>query len=254
VRAAACLMMFAVGSAANGQAKPATMQFEWNSDRASCGGPAARTWISAVGPVTESTAADFEAFAGGSDLRGVLLVLDSEGGSVLSALDLGRSIRRRGMTTTIGKSIKANCPNSTASYSTMSPKADCESMCAFVLLGGVHRYVPAEARVLVHQIWLGSKRKRSLENQYTANELSLVQRDLATLARYTIEMGVSIELIETAARVPPWEPLYSLSRDELRHFAVATDEPAVQQQSASAASIPAENVPAQPSGTQAKRP
>ena len=246
-------MLLAVASVANGQTKPATMHFEWNSDKASCGGPATRTWISAVGPVTETTAADFEAFAGSSDLRGALLVLDSEGGSVLSALDLGRSIRRRGMTTTIGKSIKASCPNSTASYSTMSPKADCESMCAFVLLGGVHRYVPAEARVLVHQIWLGSKRKRSLENQYTANELSLVQRDLATLARYTIEMGVSIELIETAARVPPWEPLYSLTRDELRHFAISTDEPTVQQ-SASAASIPTENVPAQPSGTQAKRP
>jgi hypothetical protein len=246
-------MLLAVASGANGQAKPATMQFEWNSDKASCGGPATRTWISAVGPVTETTAADFEAFAGGRDLRGVLIVLDSEGGSVLSALDIGRSIRRRGMATTIGKSIKANCPNGTGSYSTLSPKADCESMCAFVLLGGVHRYVPVEARVLVHQIWLGSKRKRSLENQYTANELSLVQRDLATLARYTIEMGVSIELIETAARVPPWEPLYSLSRHELRHFAILTDEPAVQQ-SASAASIPAENVSSQPSETQAKRP
>jgi hypothetical protein len=253
VRAAACVVLLVAASAASGQTKPATMQFEWNSDKASCGGPATRAWISAVGPVTESTAADFEAFAGGSDLRGILLVLDSEGGSVLSALDLGRSIRRRGMTTTIGKSIKANCPNSTASYSTLSPKADCESMCAFVLLGGVHRYVPAEARVLVHQIWLGSKRKRSLENQYTANELSLVQRDLATLARYTIEMGVSIELIETAARVPPWEPLYPLTRDELRHFAISTDEPAIQQ-SASAASIPTESVSPQPSGTQAKRP
>jgi hypothetical protein len=247
------MLLANAASAANGQTKPATMQFEWNSDKASCGAPPARAWISAVGPVTDATAADFEAFAGSSDLRGAVIVLDSEGGSVLSALELGRSIRRRGMTTTIGKTTRVLCPDGAVSHSILSPKADCESMCAFVLLGGVHRYVPAEARVLVHQIWLGSKRKRSLENQYTANELSLVQRDLATLARYTIEMGVSIELIETAARVPPWEPLYPLTRDELRHFAISTDEPAVQQ-SASAASIPTENVPAQASGTQAKRP
>jgi hypothetical protein len=248
------MLLVNAASAANDETRPATMRFEWNTDVASCGAQPSRIWVSAVGPVTETTAANFEAFAGSSDLRGALIVLDSEGGSVLSALDFGRAIRRRGMTTTVGKTTKVMCPDGTVSHSTLSSKADCESMCAFILLGGVHRYVPAEARVLVHQIWLGSKRKRSLENQYTANELSLVQRDLATLARYTIEMGVSIELIETAARVPPWEPLYSLSRDELRHFAVATDEPAVQQQSASAASIPAENVPAQPSGTQAKRP
>ena len=254
VRVGACVMLFAnIASAANDQVKPATMRFEWNTDVPSCGAPLARVWISAVGPVTESTAADFEAFAGSSDLRGALIVLDSEGGSVLSALELGRAIRRRGMTTTVGKTTKVMCPDGTVSHSTLSSKADCESMCAFVLLGGVHRYVPVEARVLVHQIWLGSKRKRSLENQYTANELSLVQRDLATLARYTIEMGVSIELIETAARVPPWEPLYPLTRDELRHFAISTDEPAIQQ-SASAASIPAENVSPAPSGTQAKRP
>src|SRR5262245_11536396 len=201
------------------------MRFEWNTDVASCGTQPARVWISATGPVSETTAADFEAFAGSSDLRGALIVLDSEGGSVLSALELGRAIRRRGMTTTVGQTSKVMCPDGTVSHSTVSSKADCESMCAFVLLGGVHRYVPAEARILVHQIWLGSKRKRSLENQYTANEISLVQRDLASLARYTIEMGVSIELVETAARVPPWEPLYSLTRDELRRFAVSTDDP-----------------------------
>jgi hypothetical protein len=222
---AVCLILFVnAAPAANAQTKSATMRFEWNTDVASCGAERARVWISAAGPVTETSAADFEAFAGSGDLRGALIVLDSEGGSVLSALELGRAIRRRGMTTTVGQTTKVMCPDGTVSHSKLSSKADCESMCVFVLLGGVHRYVPAEARILVHQIWLGSKRKRSLENQYTANEISLVQRDLASLARYTIEMGVSIELVEAAARVPPWEPLYSLTRDEVRRFSVATDE------------------------------
>jgi hypothetical protein len=248
-----------IASTANAQAKPATMRFEWNTDVASCSAEPARVWISATGPVTETTSADFEAFAGASDLRGALIVLDSEGGSVLSALDFGRAIRRRGMATTVGKTTKVMCPDGTVSHSILSSKADCESMCAFILLGGVHRFVPAEARVLVHQIWLGSKRKRSQENQYTANELSLVQRDLASLARYTVEMGVSIELIETASRVPPWEPLYSLTRDELRRFAVATDDPSLKL-SAFAAPKPAENTASsqqtgsQQSGMNAKAP
>jgi len=252
---AACLILLVnAAAAANDDAKPAKMRFEWNTDVASCGAQPARIWISAVGPVTETTAGDFEAFAGSSDLRGALIVLDSEGGSVLSALELGRAIRRRGMATTVGKTTKVMCPDGTVSHSTLSSKADCESMCAFILLGGVHRYVPAEARILVHQIWLGSKRKRSLENQYTANELSLVQRDLASLARYTIEMGVSIELVEAAARVPPWEPLYSLTRDELRRFAVATEDPSFKL-SATATPVPAENTPSsQQSGMNAQRP
>jgi hypothetical protein len=254
VQAAACMMLFAnIASTANGQTNPAAMRFEWNTDVASCGAPPSRAWISAVGPVTDSTAANFEAFAGSSDLREKVIVLDSEGGSVLSALDLGRAIRSRGMTTTVGMTTKVMCADGTVSHSTVSPKADCESMCAFVLLGGVRRYVPTEARVLVHQIWLGSKRKNSLANQYTANEVSLVVRDLATLARYTIEMGVSIELVETAARRPPWLPSYRLTRDELRRFAVATDEPS-SQISASVASIPTANAAAQQTEMQASRP
>jgi hypothetical protein len=252
---AACLILLVTAaSAANDQAKSARMRFEWNTDVPSCGTQPARVWISATGPVTETTAADFEAFVGNNDLRGALIVLDSEGGSVLSALEFGRAIRRRGMMTTVGKTTKVMCPDDTVSHSTLSSKADCESMCAFILLGGVHRYVPPEARILVHQIWLGSKRKRSLENQYTANELSLVQRDLASLARYTIEMGVSIELVEAAARVPPWEPLYQLTRDELRRFAVSTDEPSFKL-SATSPPTPAESTPSsQQTGMNAQRP
>jgi hypothetical protein len=100
-------------------------------------------------------------------------------------------------------------------------------MCAFILLGGVQRFVPTEARVLVHQIWPRRKRKGSLENDYTADDVSIVQRDLAVLARYTIEMGGSIELIEAASRVPPWQALHALTREEIRQFAVSTEGPSV---------------------------
>jgi len=98
---------------------------------------------------------------------------------------------------------------------TLSPAADCESMCAFVLLGGARRFVPPEARVLVHQIWLAKKREHSETASYTAEEIVLVERDIGSLARYTIEMGGGIELLEAALRVPPWRPLYQLSRDEI---------------------------------------
>ena len=95
-------------------------------------------------------------------------------------------------------------------------------MCAFILLAGTRRYVPTEARVLVHQIWLGAKSKRARESSYTADELQLVQRDVGRLVRYTAEMGGSMELIETALRVPPWEPMHRLNIDELRRMKITT--------------------------------
>ena len=89
-------------------------------------------------------------------------------------------------------------------------------MCAFVLLGGARRYVPPEARILVHQIWLAKKRERPETASYTADEIVLVERDIGSLARYTIEMGGGIELLEAALRVPPWQPLHQLSRGEIQ--------------------------------------
>ncbi len=170
-------------------------------------------------PSRTTRARQFESFAKDHDVRGATLVLDSQGGSVLGALALGRAIRNFDITTAVGKLIEAKDGSGTMSF---RPDAACESMCAFVLLGGTHRYVPAEARIRVHQIWLGNKRSRAAELSYSAEELVLVQRDIGRLAQYTIEMGGGIELIETSLRIPPWEPLYALSADELRRMRLST--------------------------------
>jgi hypothetical protein len=199
------------------------MRFEWHVEgpAAHCGNHC-RTWISATGVITEDTVRVFKSFAANRDLRGATLVLDSEGGSVLSAIALGRIVRGLEMTTTVGRTTVLAPDRNGGVRATLSPKASCESMCTFVLLAGTRRYVPTEARVLVHQIWLGSKSKRAREASYSADELNLVQRDVGRLARYTVEMGGGIELIEAALRVPPWEPMHRLSPSELRSMRVTT--------------------------------
>ena len=84
--------------------KPPSMRFEWRIEGpAEQCAPHCRTWISATGVITEETARVFEAFARDNEVRGAKLVLDSEGGSVLSALALGRAIRKYDMTTTVGR-------------------------------------------------------------------------------------------------------------------------------------------------------
>ena len=82
--------------------------------------------------------------------------------------------------------------------------------------------MPPQAQVLVHQIWLGKKRKTALESSYSAEELNVVQRDIGRLAQYTIEMGGDIELLERALQVPPWEPLYLLSAAEIERMRLST--------------------------------
>jgi len=222
------------------------MQFEqWTEGPAQACGDKCRTWISANGAITADTPKDFEAFAKTRNLQGMTIALDSDGGSVLGALSLGRSIRRLGMITTVGRTVDLN--DKASKRAKLQPRAFCESMCAFVLLAGIERQVPAEARVMVHQIWLGDRRDDPTAANYSAEDLVVVQRDIGRLAQYTFEMGGSIDLLEIALKIPPWEPMRQLSREELRSMKMTTTSG----DSADASSGPTTNSVALSSGARA---
>ena len=205
------------GTTTPDNSKPASMRFEWQHERTavSCG-KSCRSWISAVGPITERTPDDFTAFAAQGDVHGATLVLDSVGGSVLGTIRLGHLVRGLDITTTVGTTVISTASDGSFTASVSHADASCESMCGFVLLGGTRRYVPPEAHVLVHQIWLSKKRSHPESASYNAEEISLVERDIGSLARYTVEMGGGIELLQAALRVPPWEPLHRLTDDEVQ--------------------------------------
>jgi hypothetical protein len=195
-------------------------------------------WIAASGAITADTPRDFESFAQGQDLSGATVVLNSDGGSVHGAIALGRDIRRLKLDTTVGRIIDLTGAGQNNPRASFSPQADCESMCAFVLLGGMQRTVPAEARVMVHQIWLGDRRDDPTAATYSAEDLVLVQRDIGRLAKYTIDMGGSIELLDLALRIPPWEPMHVLTSEETRQTQVATEAPAAAAAGATVAAAP----------------
>src|SRR4051812_19606419 len=222
--AVACLMLAAgphAGAMPDSRSSP--MRFElWTEGPAQTCGNECRTWVSAVGAITADVARDFEAFAKKNQINGLTIALDSDGGSVLGALSLGRSVRKLGMITTVGKTVDLNVKDGGPKRAKLLPRAYCESMCAFVLLAGVERHVPAEARVMVHQIWLGDRRDDPTAANYSAEDLVVVQRDIGRLARYTVEMGGGVDLLEIALKIPPWEPMRMLSRDELRNMKVET--------------------------------
>jgi len=240
--------ILSIAVAGSNPVQAASMQFSLHREEpSSCIGPC-RVWVSADGLIQADTLRAFEDFAARHDLQGMTLVLNSEGGSVHGALALGRAIRRLDMTTTIGRGIgvrdgvsKNNgAPKNNSSadmqQAILSPRADCESMCAFVLLAGVKRIVPEEARVRVHQIWLGDRREDAVAANYSAEDLALIQRDIGRIAQYTSEMGGGAELLEIALRIPPWEPMRALTRAELRRSQLDNSEAATPALAASVAS------------------
>jgi hypothetical protein len=188
-----------------------------------------RPLIAASGMITVETARQFIAFVRDNALqttRGeaadATVVLESDGGSVLGALELGRAIRRFGFATTVGHVVEHRSSTS-LKYGEISGRADCQSMCSFVLLAGVHRHVPPDAQVLVHQIWLGDRREDAVAANYTAEDLVVVQRDIGAILQYTAEMGGDVELVAISLRVPPWEPMRALTREELRRMKLDQD-------------------------------
>lgn len=234
--------IFCIVIAGSNPALAASMQFSLHREEpSSCVGPC-RVWVSADGLIQADTLRAFEDFAARYDLHGMTLVLNSEGGSVHGALALGRAIRRLDMTTTIGRSVgirdgvSKNDSPAGVEQAILSPRADCESMCAFVLLAGVKRIVPEDARVRVHQIWLGDRREDAVAANYSAEDLALIQRDIGRIAQYTSEMGGGAELLEIALRIPPWEPMRALTRAELRRSQLDNSETATPALAASVAS------------------
>jgi hypothetical protein len=183
------------------------MRFNWVDCKPDC-----RGWISAVGIVTADSPRDFDEFSRGRDLAGATVVLDSSGGSVNDSITLGRRFRKLGVLTTVGVSLRGD----DARRPDVTPEAYCESMCVFLLLAGKARYVPEAAHVRVHQIWMGDRADDAKAASYTAQDLSIVERDIGRLAKYTFDMGGTGDLLSLSLSVPPWEDLHRLSAAELR--------------------------------------
>jgi hypothetical protein len=189
------------------------MHFTWYACEPNCG-----AWIGAVGTVTGDTLKSFDEFAGGRDLGDVTIVLDSSGGSVNDAIALGSKWRQIGLRTTVG------AVTAMGGRLGVTPQAWCESMCVFLLLSGKVRYVPEEAHVRVHQIWMGNRTENPKAGTYSALDVMIVERDIGRLAKYAFDMGGSGELLSLSLDVPPWETLHELSPQELHVTGLVTTD------------------------------
>ncbi|MBX9711407.1 MAG: hypothetical protein K2X60_10270 [Xanthobacteraceae bacterium] len=191
------------------EARKLPMTFKWVAAKPGTCEADCRDWIAAVGIITGDTPAQFDDFTRGRDLKGLRIVLDSSGGSVLDAIAMGRVWRSRGVLASVGMVTERDGSR------TIMPEGYCESMCVFLLLGGATREIPPQAHIRVHQIWMGDRANDAKAAKYSADDMTIVERDVGRLAKYTFDMGGSGDLLALALSVPPWEPLHELTAAEL---------------------------------------
>jgi hypothetical protein len=132
------------------------------------------------------------------------VALDSPGGAVAEALEIGALIRARGYTTSVAAG------------------ALCASSCPLIFMGGRERLANAQAAIGVHQIYAATQPGSLAERLAAAgNAMADAQRLTADITRYVEDMGVDSEVWLHALETPP-ERLYYFSANELVALKLAT--------------------------------
>jgi hypothetical protein len=131
--------------------------------------------------------------------------LDSPGGSVIDALEMGRLIREKGFTTSVAAGSL------------------CASSCPLVFAGGKERLATASSAIAVHQIYAATPADTTLASRLAAagNAMSDAQSMTAEISRYMLEMGVDAEVWLRALETPP-DRLSYFSADDLIRLKLAT--------------------------------
>ena len=133
----------------------------------------------------------------------IAVYLDSPGGDLSAGLKIGRILRERQATVTVGKMTEAYRP----------APGNCYSACAFAFLGGNYRYVPEGSTYGVH---LAS----TLAPKST--DLAVGQIIAASIGAYIREMGVDPELLDLTVKADP-SSIYHLSKLELERLRVTNN-------------------------------
>lgn len=211
-------LLFAISSrVAAAHADDMSFQLVSVNSSAGCGSQCPSV-ITAQGQITDSTPAEFLSFVrdnvGHADLHAVVF-LDSPGGKVVAAMELGRIWRRLGIAAIVGRAE----PGSSSASQFLAGR--CLSACVYALIGAKKRVVPPGSMVGVHRMFFyddetgplgdGSAGRRHYDNGGMK----------AMLSHYTSRMGVSPELISMAERISS-DNIHILSRGEIARFHLAS--------------------------------
>jgi len=166
--------------------------------------------ISAQGQIDDGTAQALLDFLrqNGRGAQSVLL-LDSPGGHVQAAMELGATIRRLGMAVVVARSAGGRA------HEGVLPAGICYSACVYALMGGKKRVIPPQSRVGLHRMYNYTTSFDASQGGFV-NERYFddggMRRKLSSYAR---SMGVDSSLIDLAERGSP-DQVHVLSRGEIQ--------------------------------------
>ena len=221
--------------------------------------PVCPQWILAEGQITASSSAQLKKFIKANEKLKLPILIQSGGGDVRAALQMGRMIRKAGLDVVVGWTLlRDDCkpgmktcklpPEQNNVYSgfPFSGRAYCNSACNLVLAGGVNRSASASVFVGAHQIltnWtkgdtiyyrdkyriVNNKKqiishkivKRVKGKSYTTNGLYKGLRK--ELTAYLNEMGVGLGYFELMDKAPPTS-IYQVQEGDLKKIKLTTSQ------------------------------
>lgn len=152
-----------------------------------------------AGAIEGGDAKRFEAFLDSLEAPVDLVALHSSGGRVAEALEIGRTMRARGLATFVG------------------PDAACVSSCPYIFAGGTRRTASRSAWIGLHQHYYGED---SLLPMFVA--VQGVQAGQGETMAFLDEMGVDPLILVHGLKTPP-EEIYFLVEEELMDYRLATE-------------------------------
>jgi hypothetical protein len=192
-------------------------------------------WIAAVGEIGPDTPAQFSAFLASLEYgSGGQIVLNSPGGNLVAGMELGRLIRKTGLTAHIGTTHRIfesyNAPCDT--WFDEVTAGICASSCAYAFLGGLERFVdspyyPTRPNLLgFHRFYGNPDRGSDILTAQQVSEietttLSVAQAITGQIVLYAIEMGIDARIVAFASATPS-DDLYFPTPEELDALSIAS--------------------------------
>lgn len=172
--------------------------------------------ITAEGEITDQTPSDFAEFVRSNVNRAnlhAIVFLDSPGGKVVAAMELGRIWRRLGVAAIVGRA-SSDYPGSTTRFLA----ARCLSACVYALIGAKKRVIPPVSIVGIHRMFFYDDPDGAVGGEGGSGRRHYDNGGMrAMLSNYTARMGVSPALISEAEHISS-DHIHVLSRSEIARY------------------------------------
>jgi hypothetical protein len=200
------------------------MEFATIPVDSSCNAAECRRAVIAEGEITREAPTKFAAFLRQELQRPglhAIVFLNSPGGNVESALQLGSLIHDAGAAVVIGRPALFGASGATRRKAAVGQvgvvPGHCASACVYVLMGAKKRVVPEGARLGVHRMSARMWRADPAGGSLQGERIYAGSTEVNALRQYVSRVGGSQDLISLAESVPH-DQIRILSSNEVRRF------------------------------------